>query len=698
MGVGKSTFAFTSSSISINGGSTTINITRDNQSYSHKLSHGYGDLATLAVGTTSYKWTPTADSISSFLEEIPNQKSRLIDVYLDTYNGSTRVGRDVHALSVTLSEATGKPSLSKFAINDTNATTKGWGVIVIGKSVLSASQTATAKYGASIVKTVYTYGINEYSSITDLIASLPLTTTPKSYTIGCKTTDSRGFVTTASLSKSCAKYEAPTIDAFELIRCDAEGNETEAGTKVKAIVKGSWASIGGKNTATLKIGYKLQNGTSYTEEAVTVTNGTVNVEQVLSATLDASSDYLFSVSLADDMGVTFSEDGIGFSNSKNIMYVSADGEELILGSSSEGNILIGPDHVDIRKYEDVLASFEAERRSYESEYNPSTTYSRDYGKIVGNDGTIISCGHTYNTNTSEIAEILQYTKPDPYLTGMEAGVQISATVNTPEETSGSPTGNAITDEAYIHVGAKRIYRNSVYSNIDMRAEWIRFFGNRMVFYPNQEFGIDGTQNGASIGFKAKSIGFYPTESLTLGIPTVTGDCNKLINNGTWYLGNGSTNRPLDQNGWLTSKLYSTDYCHQTYITYTGDIYRRMMQAGKWGIWQGGYANVKKLWSGTLSKGGSVTVANLSLFDTFILGTSSGTAMLIGTRYYDPSNNRGTTVLFTAGHDDGTTSFLYKATTSMNGNTFKLTSCSVHTLDYNGCGGNPATVKSLYGVM
>lgn len=124
----------------------------------------------------------------------------------------------------------------------------------------------------------------------------------------------------------------------------------------------------------------------------------------------------------------------------------------------------------------------------------------------------------------------------------------------------------------------------------------------------------------------------------------------------------------------------------------------MMQSGKWSIWQGGYANVKKLWSGTLSKGGSVAVANLNLFDTFILGTSSGTAMLIGTRYYDQNQNRGTTVLFTAGHDDGTTSYLYKATTSMSGTTFRLTSCSVHTLDPTGCGGHAATVKSLYGVM
>ena len=86
MGVGKSTFTFSNSSITINGGSTTITITRDNQSYSHKLLHGYGVIATLPVGTTDYAWTPTASDLASFFSEIPNQKTRLIDVYLDTYN------------------------------------------------------------------------------------------------------------------------------------------------------------------------------------------------------------------------------------------------------------------------------------------------------------------------------------------------------------------------------------------------------------------------------------------------------------------------------------------------------------------------------------------------------------------------------------------------------------------------------------
>lgn len=347
-----------------------------------------------------------------------------------------------------------------------------------------------------------------------------------------------------------------------------------------------------------------------------------------------------------------------------------DNTKIVLGQDGEPTSLeLTNEGLTVKSDSEDIISVTGENREVASDYNPSgATFTRRYGKIINADGTIISCGNTVAENDYEIAEMVQYTGVDPLLSGHEAGIDITAKIAGVD----SGTNKTETDTAKISIYTIRNSRASVHSRIDSVAEWIHFRG--------------------------KQIKFYPTEELELGIPVVTGDCNKLTKSCTWYLGNGSTNRPLNQNGWLISRPYSTDYCHQTYITCTGGIYRRMMQAGKWGIWQGGYANVKKLWSGTLSKGGSVTVANLSLFDTFILGTSDGTAMLIGTRYYDPNQNRGTTVLFTAGHDDGTTSYLYKATTSMSGTTFKLTSCSVHTLDPTGCGGRAATVKSLYGVM
>jgi hypothetical protein len=522
MGVGKSTFAFTNTAITLDGGSTTINITRDNQSYSHKLSHGYGTIATLAVGTTSYTWKPTAAQLTKFFEEVPNQKTRQIDVYLDTYNGSTLVGRDVHALTVTLSEATGKATISGFAINDGNSTTSGWGIVVDGKSALSIAKTVTAKYGANITKAVFTYGSNEFMTIDDLVGSLPLTAAAKSYNIGYKVTDSRGFVTTASVSKSCARYEAPMIDTLEMVRCDSSGNETEAGTKAKAIVKGSWASIGGKNTATFKLGYKLQNGTSYTYQTITVTNGVVNVEQILSVTLSADSDYLFAVSLVDGLGGSFTEESIGFSNSKNIMYVSADGEELILGSSSDGNILIGPDHVDIRKGENVRASFEADRITLGDGYLRVECIDADggTGKWTGIKAV------------------------DPLVKSMELAID-----------DGTNHGN-----------------------------WIAL----SLAQKDKPSGTGSTPIAGYASLHADHINFKAAQSLTYDIPVLnSGDCNTLTRSGKWYLANGSINRPIDKNGWLETKLYSTTHCHQTYTTYTGEIYTRMMQAGTWGGWNNG---------------------------------------------------------------------------------------------------------------
>lgn len=522
MGVGKSTFAFTNTAITLDSGSTTINITRDNQSYSHKLSHGYGTIATLAVGTTSYTWKPTAAQLTKFFEEVPNQKTRQIDVYLDTYNGSTLVGRDVHALTVTLSEATGKATISGFAINDGNSTTSGWGIVVDGKSALSIAKTVTAKYGANITKAVFTYGSNEFMTIDDLVGSLPLTAAAKSYNIGYKVTDSRGFVTTASVSKSCARYEAPMIDTLEMVRCDSSGNETEAGTKAKAIVKGSWASIGGKNTATFKLGYKLQNGTSYTYQTITVTNGVVNVEQILSVTLSADSDYLFAVSLVDGLGGSFTEESIGFSNSKNIMYVSADGEELILGSSSDGNILIGPDHVDIRKGENVRASFEADRLTLGDGYLRVECIDADggTGKWTGIKAV------------------------DPLVKSMELAID-----------DGTNHGN-----------------------------WIAL----SLAQKGKPSGTGSTPIAGYASLYADHINFKAAQSLTYDIPVLnSGDCNTLTRSGKWYLANGSINRPIDKNGWLETKLYSTDHCHQTYTTYTGEIYTRTMQAGTWGGWNNG---------------------------------------------------------------------------------------------------------------
>ena len=554
--MGKSTFEFSASSITIDGESTVIKITQDNNMYTHKILHEFGEITSLPAGTIEFEWTPTATELTKFLEEIPNQKTRSIDVYLDTYDGEILVGRDIHALTVTLSTSTGSPVyIGTPTIKDNNSVTNSMGVILPGKSNISVSDYSTTRFGAKIVKKCYTYTFNnkeyEYPSVLFLLLSLPLTDTPKSYDIGFKLVDSRGFEKKTTVKKTCAKYSNPTIDIFEIVRCDSNGNETEAGTKAKVITKGSWSYLNGKNTAAFKIGYKLQTETEYTYITQTVSNGIVDYEQILNLTLNSDSDYLFAVSLADAF-TTYSEEGVGFSNSKNIIYVSADGKELTFGSSSESNVLIGPDNVDIRHSEKVLASFSAETRSETSEFT-GNEYEKDYGKMSANN-IIISSGAKKDDGSSyEVAEISQYTGVDPAFTGKGSNMIFKTQIGV------RPQENLEEYEAIIKMGAAFTGRNEIFSSITEKAEEITLEG--------------------------KDIYIKPTSNFNYDIPVrLSEDCDLLTFSGKYYLGNDCTNRPVDKNGWLESKLYSTDYCHQTYTTYDGEIYKRTMQNGTWGKW------------------------------------------------------------------------------------------------------------------
>lgn len=93
--------------------------------------------------------------------------------------------------------------------------------------------------------------------------------------------------------------------------------------------------------------------------------------------------------------------------------------------------------------------------------------------------------------------------------------------------------------------------------------------------------------------------------LTENIPVLaSGDCNSLTTTGKYYIGSSGTNKPgSGLNGWLESKKYGTDYCHQVYTTYQGHTYTRLMSAGTWGSWNqiygvdGSKSTNKVLWTG-----------------------------------------------------------------------------------------------------
>ena len=223
---------------------------------------------------------------------------------------------------------------------------------------------------------------------------------------------------------------------------------------------------------------------------------------------------------------------------------------------------------------------------------------------------------------------------------------------------------------------------------------------------SRPFDIGNKGATVAIGKAASNIpGFevaYPARfenGLTENIPILDSvSCDDIKTTGKYYIDDTCTSRPYSIDGWLECKMYSTDYCAQIYTTKSGNIYRRYMRNGTWGVWSAGLVNKHKLWSGTLSGGGSITVDCLNLYDIFMARTSDGETTMVGIRYYDDSGNRRTSVRFTGGYNDGSESYTFEANTVANENTFKLIACSKHKLSSSGVTGTVLQLKSLWGVM
>ena len=344
-----------------------MQLTVDNTKYAHRLYHKYGTIAELPPGKTSYNWIVTASDLSSFFEESPYQKTIQFEVLLDTYSDSsmtTKIGQDSCLLDATLTEGFAKPTITNYKITDNNEVARNMGMLIDGKSSLTATQDIETKYGATVSEISYICNDLEYSDVNDLVAALSSTYYGKVYSIACKVKDSRGFTNTVVLEKACAKYRGPNISLFNIIRCDSEGNQSDNGTKAKILVKGSFQSFDMHNVFAGVVKYKTEEATDYTEGwAFSILGNNIDdiyefsYEHILDVDFNAETEYMFTA-LFKDTFETLTAEGTLFSNSKDILHVSSDGTEIIFGSRRNRNVLIGPDSVKIRNGENSIGSMD----------------------------------------------------------------------------------------------------------------------------------------------------------------------------------------------------------------------------------------------------------------------------------------------------------------------------------------------------
>lgn len=278
------------------GSATTININRASSSFTHTLKYSFGGLAgTIATKTanTSIGWTiPT-----SFYTQIPNAKSGQGTITCETYSGSTLIGTSTCTFNAVVLETSNKPTITATVV-DVNEITKALtgdaNKLVKYFSNANVIMTATAKNSATIKSQKVVCGNKSSTSTTSTLNNVESGT----FNISC--TDSRGFSTSSTITKTIVNYIKLAITSLTIER------ESSTSNTVKISCKGNYfnASFGSvANTLTLKWRYRSKGGnwSGYTNITAAKSGNTFTYNGTLGTNFDYQQAYEFEVSYADKL-------------------------------------------------------------------------------------------------------------------------------------------------------------------------------------------------------------------------------------------------------------------------------------------------------------------------------------------------------------------------------------------------------------
>lgn len=229
---------------------------------------------------------------NSYLSRLTNATSTSVNIWVDTFVGSSKIGSNSRSLKLTVpSNIT--PSVSSISASDTNSRTKALGIYVQNQSTVKLTASASGTYGSSIKNYEFKIGSNKRSGSgnNQQFTSNQLS---GSGTVACSVTvkDSRGRTASKSVNISVQAYSPPKITKFTAVR-----NATTA-TTVNMTKDGSYSNLGGKNPATWKLEFKLATASTWGASGILVTDSTNSFNKT---GIKSDASYQFRLTLKDKL-------------------------------------------------------------------------------------------------------------------------------------------------------------------------------------------------------------------------------------------------------------------------------------------------------------------------------------------------------------------------------------------------------------
>lgn len=252
------------------GDQISIHMNRKSDTFTHTVRYQFGSQSgTIATGvTTGTTWTIPL----TLMNLIPNATKGSGTIYVDTYNGSTKIGTKSCGFTATVPSSV-KPTCS-FTLEDITGIDDVYGSPVKGLSKIKITVSSTLAYSSPIVSCTITANGAKYSGTT---ATTGLLQTSGSSVVKATVTDKRGRTGTVSYTMTVQDYSSPSVDKLTVIRCDSDGTENDQGESVKVTFSATVSSMSSKNTATYKLKYKKSTDTTWTEVALSALVNTYTV-------------------------------------------------------------------------------------------------------------------------------------------------------------------------------------------------------------------------------------------------------------------------------------------------------------------------------------------------------------------------------------------------------------------------------------
>ena len=263
-----SSFTVNTTNATLGSTSITVTINRASSSFTHHVFVNFGSKSTYysTSATTSCTFTPDI-SLASI---IPNSTTGAAALYVETYNGNTKIGTASIPLTFTVPSSVVPTisSLSAEVVASGADTSYGY---VRGKSKCRLRVTgATGSYGSTMKSYTITGNGGTWTSWDSTTGVL---NTPGTITFTATATDSRGRTSASkTVSITVQDYASPNVSSFSAVRCNSSGSATDSGTYIKVSASYSYTSLSSKNSVSTKVEYKTAAATSWTN-AGTISSG-----------------------------------------------------------------------------------------------------------------------------------------------------------------------------------------------------------------------------------------------------------------------------------------------------------------------------------------------------------------------------------------------------------------------------------------